>query len=154
MKNVPSSILLTLLPALFLLASCASTPFQSADAGARFHEAATANVVLRFYGWQYIAMVQPDYREDGFIRHMRREELGAAFERFGVQRDLAVVVWGWMYSQQQTDELVESWRTLLKSQGFKRVVCLRSDGSKRIDGLPIIHDTSVTDGVKPSTAGS
>jgi hypothetical protein len=154
MKHVPSSIFLPLVSALFLLASCASAPFQSADAGRRFHESATANVVLRFYGWQTIAMVQPEYREEGFIRHMRREELGAAFDRFNLRRDLAVVVWGWLYSQQQTAELVEGWRTFLKSQGFKRVVCLRADGSSRIDGLLIIHDTNVADGVKPATAGS
>jgi len=109
-------------------------------------------VVLRFYSWQTIALVRPEYREEGFLRYLQRDELAAVFDRLGVGHDLAVVVWGWMYTEQQTAELLEEWQRLFKGQGFKRLVCLLSDGSKRIDGLVVLHDLKLTDGGPPSPA--
>jgi hypothetical protein len=46
-------------------------------------------------------------------------------------------------ADEQLTQVVNDWKTLLNSCGFRRVVCLRAGPDNKIDGLPIIDDTSL-----------
>src|SRR5690242_19024570 len=105
-----------------LLYSCAST--QMVDTRPRFHEAAGANVVLKFNSWDYISMIQPDYRDNGFQHQIKRDELTAALDRFNVARGTAVVVMGWTYDT-RLPEVLADWKSVLRANGFQRLVVLR-----------------------------
>ena len=144
-------------PALLLatgvLVSCVSSP-RGADNRPRFHEAASANIVLRHYRWEQIHIMQPQYREDGFLIALSRDTVGPAVDRLAVRRDLAVVILGWGYEEQDLAGLVTDWENLLLRQGFKRIVCLRAGADKKIDGLLIIDDTEQSDVTPKQTAGS
>jgi len=142
----------TLLTALFLT-SCASPP-QQVDARPRFHEAASTDVVLRHYRWAHVNITQPEYREDGYLVSVTGDTVGFALERLHPKHDLAVVVLGWAYAQQDLDKLVGDWKRVLFAQGFRRVVCLRAGRDKSVDGLLIIDDTKQSDDAPIRTAGS
>jgi hypothetical protein len=136
-----------------VLTACAPQP-RSTDARPRFHEAASADVVLRHYRWEHINITQPEFREDGYLVSVRGDTLGPAFERLHVRRDLAVVVLGWAYAPSDLDKLVSDWKRALYGHGFKRIVCLRAGRDKSIDGLLIIDDTKQSDDTPKQTAGS
>lgn len=136
-----------------VLTACAPQP-QSADTRPRFHEAASADVVLRYYRWEHINITQPEYREDGYLISMTGDNLGPAFERLRVRHDLAVVILGWAYAQTDLDKLVSDWKRVLRGHGFKRIVCLRAGRDKSVDGLLIIDDTKQSDDTPKQTAGS
>ena len=91
------------------------------DAGPPFRDAASTDVVLRFSRWDYISISQPDYREDGFIRHLKREELGRTFDGLGLRRDTAVVVLGWTYQDEMLNSVVADWKTVLQQCCFRLV---------------------------------
>ena len=122
--------------------SCASTKQQMADTRPRFQEAATANVVLKFNSWDYIYMIQPIYRDDGFLHQIKRDSLGAALDQFGVRRELAVVVIGWSYDGRR-EEMVDAWKTVLSAHGFQRIVCVRASVSGEINGSVILDDSQL-----------
>jgi hypothetical protein len=136
-----------------VLTACAPQP-RHADEHPRFHEAASANVVLQHYRWEHINITEPEFRENGYLVSVTGDTLGPAFERLRVRRDLAVVVLGWTYAQSDLDKLVSDWKRLLRGHGFKRVVCLRAGRDKSIDGLLIIDDTKQSDDTHRQTAGS
>ncbi len=120
--------------------SCATAPKQ-ADNSPRFNEAASANVVLQYNSWDYIFLTYPAYRESGYLRQVKREELGQVFKKMGVERNLAVVVLGWNYAPETMAKMVEEWKATLTSQGFHRIVCVRSSGGSEINGSVIIDDS-------------
>jgi len=122
-----------------ILSSCQSS---QPDNRPRFHEEASADVVLQFSRWDYIFMIRHDYREDGFQYQLNRETLGQAFDRMQVQRGMAVVMIGWLYDENQMAGLVAEWNLILKSHGFRRVVCVHPTGDKMIDGAVIIDDSN------------
>lgn len=140
-----------LLSATVFLVSCAT----STEAGKcpRFHEAASADVILRHYRWDHVNLIQPEYREDGFLIQLSPATLGTAFERFRVRRNLAVVVMGWAFEGDALTQLVADWKSVLREQGFQRVVCLRAGSNNSIDGLLIIDDTKRSDDTPKQTAG-
>jgi len=135
------------------LTACAPLP-QSTEAGPRFHEAASADVVLRHYRWEHINITQPEFREDGYLVSVTGDNLGPAFECLHVRHDLAVVILGWAYAQGELDQLVSNWKRVLRGHGFKRVVCLHAGRDKSVDGLLIIDDTKQSDDIHRQTAGS
>ena len=122
-----------------ILSGCQSSP---PDNRPRFHEEASADVVLQFTRWDYIFMIRPDYREDGFQCQMNRDTLGQAFDRMQVRRGMAVVMIGWLYDEKQLAGLVVEWNSILKSHGFRRIVCVHPTGDKMIDGALIIDDSN------------
>jgi hypothetical protein len=125
------------------LVSCAQTP-QIVDTRTRFREDAATDVVLHHYRWEHITVTRPSYREDGYLIQLSRETVGSALDRLQVKRDLAVVVFGWyFYTPEQLSELTSEWETLLRGQGFKRIVCVHGAPDKSTDGLPIIADTGL-----------
>lgn len=148
MKKLRAIALAILLPAMSFFVSGCYTTQQAVDTGPQFHEGAYASVVLEFYRWDNFFIKRPEFREKGFLRPLRQEELGDAFTALNIPRDMAVVVVGWNYTSQQTTQIVESWMTILRDQGFHRVVCLRADRQDEIDGLHILADWNWTQSAK------
>ena len=122
--------------------SCASAPKQAAIEGPRFTEADSANVVLQFNSWDYIFFTHPEYRENGFLRQVKRADLGIALTRLGVKKNLAVVTLGWNYEPATLAKLVDEWKATLTGYGFQRVVCLRPGSGSELNGCVIIDDSS------------
>jgi hypothetical protein len=126
-----------------LLASCSSLTPEATTARGRFHEEASADLVLRFYSWDSIHMTRPDTRENGFLPMLNRESVAFQLDRPDLRRDLAVVVMGFMFSTAQESALFQNWQTLLGDRGFRRVVLVRAGFKNKIDGLPILYDSAM-----------
>ncbi len=142
-----------LLLAAALLSSCA-TSSPTTEARPRFRETAAADVVLRHYKWEHINLTKPNYREGGYLVQLSRDTLSPTFERLRVQRNLAVVVFGWYYSEPELRKLVAEWNTLLASQGFTRIVSVRATGrGDDVDGALVIDDTSPSNASPKQAAG-
>jgi hypothetical protein len=132
-----------LLPVITLSVSGCYTPPEAVDNLPKFRESASASVVVRFYRWDHLLLVQPEYRDAGFLRPLKREDIGPAFNSLHVRRDMAVVVLGFNYQPGEQREIVEAWKVMLREQGFRRIVCLRSnDDSKKLNGLSVIEDST------------
>jgi hypothetical protein len=132
--------------------SCASTNNHQADGRAHFREGAEASVVLQFNSWDYIFLTHPDYRDNGYQRQLKREDLGPAFNKLAVPRDLAVVVVGWTYDGPQLAQLVSDWKAVLSAYGFHRVVCVRANGGTDVDGSIVVDDSQLPVAQQTSTA--
>lgn len=132
--------------------SCASTPKQAEIEGPRFTEAASANVVLQFNSWDYIFILHPEYRENGFLRQVKRDELGMALSKLGVKKNLAVVVLGWNYEPATLAQIVDQWKGVLSGYGFQRIVCLRPGKGDELNGSVIIDDSLKPVGEQTRTA--
>lgn len=126
-----------------LLVSCGSLTPEATSARGRFREGPSANLVLRFYSWDSIHMTRPDTREDGFLPLLNREAVARKLDRPDVGRDLAVVVMGFMFTTAQESALFHDWNALLSEHGFRRVVLLRANLKKGIDGLPVLYDSAM-----------
>jgi hypothetical protein len=140
MKHLRSISLGLLASALCFFVCGCYTPHYAVDMAPTFTEGAYANLVVKFYKWDNIYIMRPDYREDGYTRSLRRETIPAALDELRVRRDLAVIVIGWNYGAGETAQIVEGWETLLGGQGFQRVVCIRATEENKLDGSPVIDD--------------
>ncbi|HMP83326.1 MAG TPA: hypothetical protein PKA41_11550 [Verrucomicrobiota bacterium] len=96
--------------------------------------------MILFHRWDIFFIVRPDYREDGFRRPLGVGDLNKAFQDLSVRHNMAVVLVGWNYDPRDMKQIVQGWRSVLGSHGFRRVVCLYGDDSNRLDGAPIIDD--------------
>lgn len=143
MKELRLTVKAALLSVLVILISGCGTPHLTTDRGPRFRDVESVDVVLRFSEWNHIAIVQPEYREGGFVRHFRREELNRAFDRLHLRRGTAVVVVGWTYRDEMLNIVVNDWKSVLRDCGFQRVICLRGVSDSRINGLRILDDSNV-----------
>ena len=153
MNKLPWFVKAALLSVLAIFISgCGSTRWQ-ADHGPRFRDAEWADVVLRFSEWNHISIVQPEYREGGFVRHFRREELNRAFDNLRLRRGTAVVVVGWTYRDEMLNIVVNDWKSVLRDCGFQRVICLRGDSNARINGLRILDDSNLASVSTKQSAG-
>lgn len=136
-QKVLHSLLLTAV--LFAFGGCYS-PTGETTGLPRFREESSANVVLHFYRWDNLFVTHPSYRENGFLRPLKTDDLGRVFDNLHVHRDLAVVVIGWDYESSDLTQIVDKWTNLLHAHGFRRVVCLHGGDNNKLDGLPIIED--------------
>lgn len=137
---------LFLLSGLSLLSCGCATSSSSRAAHPRFHEASSANAVLQFASWDYTFMLKPRYEDHGFLNRLPRDRVGPVLDSLNVtQRDLAVVVVGWNRGQQELAELSHEWRVILGGCGFHRVVLLKSNGSKELNGAFIVDDSILSD---------
>jgi hypothetical protein len=125
-----------------LLQGCVTSQ-GSRVAERRFHESSSANAVLQYSSWDYIFLVKPAFAENGFLQQVGRDNLNQVLDRCGVQREMAVVVVGWTYDAEDLYDLVAEWRNVLGRCGFQRVVVLRSNGQKQLDGSLIIDDSEL-----------
>jgi len=136
----------TLASVAWLLGSCASVgPKQTAsEAVPRFHDGATADLVLRFFTWNSIYMTKPDIREGGFRPLYARDDIGREVKRRNINRNTAVVVMSLLYRDPvQVAQLSQEWTTYLNAQGFRRVVILHAGPGPDIDGLPVLRDSTI-----------
>jgi hypothetical protein len=125
-----------------VLCSCSSPTPISADSRARFHDSSSANVILRYYTAERVYLIKPEYREDGYLIDLTPTTLAPAFDRLQVQRNLAVVVLGWSYTDAQLESMAADWKIVLQNLGFKRVVSVRATGRKNdAEEALIISDT-------------
>ena len=99
------------------------------------------NAVLQFSSWDYIFLVRPNYREQGFLRPLKPGDLAPAFDQLNVPRGMAVVVVGWMYSPEELTRVVADWKSILKGCGFQRIVVLRANTGHGLNGSLIIDDS-------------
>lgn len=123
--------------------SCGTLSPLDTSGGARFHDEATTDVVVRFYSWNSIQIVQPDIREGGFLPVLDRESVTRKLDETRIEPDLAVVVLGHMLSNAQQAEVIRSWNTIFAERGFRRVVLVREGFKNSIDGLLILHDSAM-----------
>jgi hypothetical protein len=130
-----------LLTVVGLFVSGCYTPTSTVDSnGPRFYEEASANVVLRFYGWDHLFVVRPDFRDEGFLRPLKKDEIAPVLNVLNVKHDLAVVVMGWNYDRTQQQEIVSIWKDVLKDQGFRRIVWIKGVDDETLNGSPIVED--------------
>ena len=147
MKAIKTLAMLSVLG--LLISGCASTR-PATQARRQFNEARSANVVLQFSSWEYTFLLQPRYDANGFLLQVPRDKVGQVFQRLNVQkRELAVVVIGWSYTPAQMKQLVADWKTILGGCGFQRLVVIKSNGSKQINGSWIIDDSNLSGGGTP-----
>ena len=107
-----------------------------------------ANVVLHFYRWDSIYITRPDIREGGFLPLLDRQNVVRKLERRDIDHNVAVVILGYRYSRTEQENLIRDWQSLLRAEGFRRVVFLRADrrNQDQIDGLPILCDSAIAGG--------
>ena len=136
----------TLASVAWLVGSCASVgPKQTAgEILPRFHDGATADMVLRFFTWDSIYMTKPDPRAGGFLPLYARDDIGREVKRRNINRHTAVVVMSLFYRDPaQVAQLCREWTTYLNEQGFRRVVILHAGPGSDIDGLPVLRDSTI-----------
>ena len=136
----------TLASVAWLVGSCASVgPKQTAsEILPRFHDGATADMVLRFFTWDSIYMTKPDPRAGGFLPLYARDDIGREVKRRNINRHTAVVVMSLFYRDPaQVAQLSHEWTTYLNEQGFRRVVILYAGPGSDIDGLPVLRDSTI-----------
>lgn len=131
---------LGLLLLLMLGPGCATTE-SGHKSVARFHEAASANLILRFSRWDTIHVLRPESREGGFLPILTRDDLEARLNSEQLQRELAVVILGFLFSDAQEMSLAKEWAGLLQRHGFRRVVVVRTGVGKDVNGLPVVYDS-------------
>jgi hypothetical protein len=110
----------------------------------RFREGNQADAVLRFSSWEYTFLVKPFYAEDGYMQQVRPDTLSHVFDQFDTQRDMAVVVVGWQYTDELLTSLVTDWNNILRGCGFDRVVIVRPQERERLNGSIIVDDSSLS----------
>lgn len=142
-KNVLKSFCGALLLSLTLTGCETTQPQTRVDNRPRFHEGAMADVVLKFNRWDTIHLLRPDTREGGFLPILTRADVEAELKTQRLNRDLAVVVLGFLFSPELEMEYAREWDALLTAQGFKRVVVLRTGAGKDIDGLLVVKDFGI-----------
>lgn len=138
--------------AFVLSVSSCSTPLDqskftvmgNSDAAAsHFTEENSVNAVLQFSSWDYTFLTRPQYTEDGYLQQVHRGDLKGIFDRMNVRRGTAVVVVGWTYNGEQLTKLVTDWKNILGGCGFQRVVVLRAQMGKKLNGSVVVDDSTL-----------
>lgn len=137
---------------LFLAGCQAPNYYTGAETGARFHEASSANVVLRFTSWDYTFLVQPEFRENGYYRQLHHDEIAQTIKELNVPHDLAVVTVGWGWNPEQLKAITAEWESMLSGCGFRRVVVVRATINSEIDGALIVDDSLASNTTSRPTA--
>jgi hypothetical protein len=149
MNRIKFAVFLPLIS--LLISGCAST--QSSSKAQVFHEQASVNAVLQFASWDYTFLLQPRYDDNGFLLQVPRGGLAQVLDKVNLrQRDLAVVVVGWNQSPEQLKALVSEWKTILGGCGFQRVVMVKSNGSKKLNGSIIVDDSILSSSLAPKVS--
>ena len=144
MKIVKALVRVPLL-SLLLICGCA-TDGPGKQANRRFREASSADVVLQFSSWNYTFMIKPRYDDHGFLNQVPRDKVGQILDQLGTRkRELAVIVVGWNRGPEELARLAEQWKLILSGCGFHRLVVLRSNGSKELNGAFIVDDSNLLD---------
>jgi hypothetical protein len=109
---------------------------------ARFTNARSADLVLRFASWNCIFITKPRTRDNGFQPIFSRQNVLTMVQRVTDRRGLATVIF---HADRQGEELshdTREWVALLQAAGFQRVVILRDQfDSEQLDGSEILEDS-------------
>jgi hypothetical protein len=124
-----------------LLTSCA-TQHQIASSEPKFFESTHADIIVRYYSDNISRIMKPLQMEGPFLTSFDKGAvLDLAKQQAG--RDLAVVV---LLQFNASDRVKQSWLTPLAGMGYKRVVFLRAENGRKLDGLSILENpTEVTE---------
>jgi hypothetical protein len=142
MKRV--SVLLPL--GVILLTSCA-TQRPVADSEPKFHESANADVVIRYYSENISRILKPLQMEGPFLTSFDREGV-LDLAKQQTSREMAVVI---LLQFNASEKVKLSWLTPLKQMGYRRVVFLRAENGRKVDGLSVLENPSeFADGSKGS----
>ena len=137
----------------FGVSGCYTPSEGGGGSSGRFTDEASVNIVFRFYQWDNVYIIKPDYRTDGYLNFLTVDNLETAMTELHVPRDTAVVLMGWNYDARDVAANVEKWKTILASYGFRRVVCLRDRDRDKLNGLSVINDWHRPDDQPKRTAG-
>ena len=107
-----------------------------------FTDDASVNAVLQFSSWDYTFLTRPQYVEGGYLQMVRRDSVSKVLDQMKVQRGTVAVVVGWTYNGEVLSQVVSDWKTILNGCGFQRVVILRAQLGKNLNGSVIIDDSS------------
>jgi hypothetical protein len=113
------------------------------DAAPHFAEEGSVNAVLQFSSWDYTFLVRPQYTQDGYLQQVHRGDINGVFNRLNVRRGTAVVVVGWTYNGDALNQLVADWKDILGGCGFQRVVVLRAQLGKKLNGSVVVDDSTL-----------
>jgi hypothetical protein len=120
---------------LISLTSC-STQRQFVKAEPKFYESKNADIIIRYYSESISRILKPLQMEGPFLTSFDRGAvLDLAKQQTG--RELAVVV---LLQFNASDRVKQSWLTPLTQMGYKRVVFLRAENGRKLDGLPILEN--------------
>jgi hypothetical protein len=114
---------------------------ETDDSAPHFTDESSVNAVLRFSSWDYTFLTHPQYIEDGYLQQIHRENLEGILDRLHVQRGTAVVVVGWTYNGEELNHLVTDWKGILGGCGFRRVVILRAQMGRKLNGSVVVDDS-------------
>ena len=123
------------------VSGCATTS-RVADTSPHFHDDASVNAVLQFSSWDYTFLTRPRFADGGYLKVVRRDNVGQALNEMKVQHGTAVVTIGWTYTGDTLNKVVSDWKTILGDYGFQRVVFLRAQWGDVLNGSIIIDDSS------------
>jgi hypothetical protein len=121
--------------ALVFLTSC-STQQLSVRAERKFHGTMDADIIIRYYTDDVNRVLKPLQMEGPFLTTFNQEGvLDLAKQQIG--RDLAVVI---LLKFNCSDRVKQNWLNPLTQMGYKRVVFLRAEDGRKVDGLPILEN--------------
>jgi hypothetical protein len=118
---------------LALLTSC-STQRSAAKAEPRFYDCKHADIIVRYYTDSLSRIVQPVQMEGPFLTDFDKDGV-LQFAKQQNSRDLAVVV---LLKFNCAEPVRQSWLSRLTNLGYKRVVFLRAENGRKLDGLCIL----------------
>ena len=120
---------------LIFLTSC-STQGPLAKAEPKFHGTMDADIVIRYYTDDVNRVLKPLQMEGPFLTTFGKEAvLDLAKQQTG--RDLAVVI---LLQFNCSDRVKQDWLSPLTQMGYKRVVFLRAENGRKVEGLPILEN--------------
>lgn len=132
------------------VASCATNDKQkfvvlgnNDETAPHFADEDSVNAVLQFSSWEYTFLTRPQYTEGGYLQQIHRESLNGVLNQLNVRRGTAVVVVGWTYNGEQLNHLVTDWKNILGGCGFQRVVVLRAQMGKKLNGSVVVDDSTL-----------
>jgi type IV pilus biogenesis protein CpaD/CtpE len=135
-----------LLASVLSVSSCSTTTgmkvsMYTDDSAPHFTDESSVNAVLQFSSWDYTFLIRPQYLEGGYLQQVHRENLNGVLDQLRVQRGTVVVVVGWTYNGEVLTQLVADWKKILDGCGFQRVVVLRAQLGKKLNGSVIVDDS-------------
>jgi hypothetical protein len=126
---------------LILLTSCSTQRFV-AKTEPKFHGTMGADIVIRYYTDDVNRVLKPLQMEGPFLTTFNKDGvLNLAKQQTG--RDLAVVI---MLQFNCSDRVKQNWLSPLTQMGYKRVVFLRAENGRKVEGLPILENPAALTG--------
>jgi hypothetical protein len=134
------SQLLGLACAALLLSSCALDQESGGGKVAKFYDADSANLIIRYSSDNTIYRIKPEGHDGEFYRLFTRDMICAEAAQTTGPKDLAVVIIGYNHSLEIEHQIISGWVEALRNLHYHRVVFLRARDSQQVDRLHVISD--------------